>query len=69
MPPERFQPKNDERGADDCRPEHYLQGDKRLISARWQPGQLLLYKIQLVHDLREVIAGLGGLPEGEALGI
>jgi hypothetical protein len=28
-----------------------------------------LYEIQLVHNLSEVVAGLGGLPEGEALGI
>jgi hypothetical protein len=69
MPPERFQPKNDEHGAEDCRPEHYLQGDKRLIPTRREPGQLHFQKIQLVHDLREIIAGLGGLAEGEAVGI
>ena len=66
MPPERFQPKNDKRGANDCRPEHYLQGDERLILARGQPGQLLLYEIQFVHDLFKVVAGLGRLAEGEA---
>ena len=51
------------------RPEHYLQGDKRLIPARREPGQLLLHEIQLVHNLGEVIAGLGGLAEGEAFGV
>lgn len=30
---------------------------------------MLLHKIQLVHDLSEVIAGLGGLPEGKAVGV
>jgi len=50
-------------------PKHYLQGDKRLIPARREPGQLLLHEIQLVHNLGEVIAGLGGLAEGEAFGI
>ena len=69
MPPERFQPKNAERGADDCRLEHYLQRNKRLIPARRQAGQLLLNEIQLVPDLREVIAGLGGLAEGGAFEI
>ena len=30
---------------------------------------MLLHKIQLVHDLSEAIAGLGGLPEGKAVGV
>jgi hypothetical protein len=30
---------------------------------------LLLHKIQLVDNLSEVIAGLGGLPEGKAVGV
>ena len=30
---------------------------------------MLLHKIQLDHDLSEVIAGLGGLPEGTAVGV
>ena len=69
MPPEHLQPKDDERGAEGCRPEHYAKRGKRLIPARREPGQLLLHEIQLVHNLGEVIAGLGGLAEGEAFGI
>ena len=69
MPPERFQPKNVESGAHDCRPEHYLLGDKRLIPARREAGDQFLNEVQLVHDLSEVVAGLGGLAESEALGI
>ena len=30
---------------------------------------MLLHEIELVHDLGEVVAGLGGLAEGEAFGI
>ena len=65
----RTLPKNDERRADDGRPEHYLQGNKGLIPAGREPGQLRLHELQLHHDLREVITGFGGLPEGEAFGI
>ena len=68
MPPECFQPKDDERGGDDCRPEHYLQWDKRLIPAGREPGQLVLHELQLVHDLRDVVAGLRGLTEAKASG-
>jgi hypothetical protein len=32
-----------------------------LIPARREPSQLLLNELQLVHDLFEVVAGLGGL--------
>ena len=39
MPPERFEPKNDECGANDCRPEHYAKLGERLIPARREPGQ------------------------------
>ena len=69
MPPKDFQPKNDETGAEDCRPEHCAQGHKRLIPPRREPGDQLLDEVQLVHDLGEVVAGLGGLAEGEALGV
>ena len=30
---------------------------------------MALHELQLVHDLSEVVAGLGGLTEGKALGI
>jgi hypothetical protein len=50
-------------------PNIIFRGDKRLIPTRREPGQLHFQKIQLVHDLREIIAGLGGLAEGEAVGI
>ena len=69
MPPEHFQPKDDERGAEDCRSEDDAKLDERLIPARWKRCQLPFHKIQLVHDLSEVVAGLGSLAEGEALGI
>ena len=59
MPPEHFQPKDDERGAEGCRPEHYVKRGKRLIPARREASQQLLNKVQLVHDLSEVVAGLG----------
>src|SRR6516162_4763181 len=39
MPPERCEPKNGERGRDDCRPEHYAKLGERLISAGREPGQ------------------------------
>ena len=38
------------------------------FAKRWRL-RLRWTAIQLVHDLREVIAGLGGLAEGEAFGI
>jgi len=38
-------------------PNIIFRGTKRLIPARGEPGQLRLHEIQLVHDLREVIAG------------
>jgi len=41
----------------------------RLILARRKPDDQLLDEIQLVHHLGEVVAGLGRLTEGEALGI
>jgi hypothetical protein len=63
------QPKNDQRGAENGRPEHCPQGNKRLIPPRWKPGDQLLDEIQLDYHLGEVLAGLGGLPKGEALGI
>ena len=66
MPPEHLQPKDDERGAEGCRPEHYAKRGKRLIPARREASQQLLNEIELVHDLGEVVAGLGGLAEGEA---
>ena len=69
MQRERLEPQNDERGADDSRSEHYFRRDKRLIPAHREPGQLRLHKIRLVHDLREIIAGLDGLTESEAVGI
>ena len=69
MPPEHFQPKNNERGAHDRRPEHYFQWHKCLIPARREPGDQFLHELQLVHHLGEIIAGLGSLSEGEALGI
>ena len=69
MSPEDLDPADDERGAEDCRLEHYAKRGERLILARRQPGQLALHELQRVHDLSEVIAGLGGLAESEALGI
>ena len=69
MPPEHFQPKDDERGTQDRRAEHSAQGDKRLIPARRKLGDQFLDKIQLVHHLGEVIAGLGRLSKGELFGI
>ena len=69
MPPERFQPKNDKRGAEDCRAEHYLQGDKRLIPARREPGQLLLNEIKFPHHLGIGLSRLIGLAEGKAGGV
>jgi hypothetical protein len=69
MTPEHFQPKNDERGAENGRAEHCAEGDKRLIPARRDAGDQFLDKIQLVHHLGEIIAGLSRLAEGEALGI
>ena len=68
MPPKGFQPKDDDGGAEDCRAEDYAQGHERLISMGRKPGDQLLDELQFVHDLREVVAGLGGLAEGEALG-
>jgi hypothetical protein len=34
VPPEDLEPKDNESGTQDRRPEHYFQRDKRLISAR-----------------------------------
>ena len=50
-------------------PNIIFRGTKRLIPARGEPGQLHPQKLQLVHDLCEVVAGLGGLAEGETFGI
>src|SRR6516225_622587 len=69
MPPKDLQPKNNKRGGQDRTAKHYPKGSEGLIPARREPGQLLLDEIQLVHDLGEVIASLGGLAEGEALGV
>ena len=40
-----------------------------MIPAGGEPGQLRLHEIELVHDLREVIAGLGSLAKGQPFGI
>ena len=40
-----------------------------MIPARREASQQLLNEIELVHDLGEVVAGLGGLAEGEAFGV
>jgi hypothetical protein len=69
MPPERLGPKNDKPGGDDCRAENYAERGERLIQPCRKSGQMRLHEIQLVHDLSEVVAGLGGLAEGEAVGI
>jgi len=69
VPPKDFQPKNDDRRAEDRRPEHYAKRCKCLIPSRGQAGDQLLNKIQLVHHLGEVIAGLGRLSKGELFGI
>jgi hypothetical protein len=69
MPPERLEPKKDEPGGDDCRAENYAERGERLIPPCRKWGQLRLHEIRLVHDLSEVIAGLGGLAEGRAVGI
>ena len=34
VPPEDLEPKDNESGTQDCRPEHYFLRDKRLIPAR-----------------------------------
>jgi hypothetical protein len=62
-------PADNECSADDCRPEHCAQGTKRLTPARWEVGELALHEIQLVHNLSEVVARLGSLTKGEALGV
>jgi len=67
VPPEDLEPKDNERGAEDCRPDHCLHWDKHLIPARRNAGDQLFDEIRLVHDLRKVITRLGGLPKGEAL--
>ena len=43
-----------------------IQWHKRLIPSRRDAGDQVLHEVQLVHDLSEVVAGLGGLAEGEA---
>jgi hypothetical protein len=50
-------------------PNIIFHRDKRLIPTCREPGDQLLNELQLVHHLREVVAGLGGLAKGEALGI
>ena len=69
MPPERPEPKKDKPGGDDCRTQNYAERSERLIPPCQKSGQMRLHEIQRVHDLSEVIAGLGGLAEGEAVGI
>jgi hypothetical protein len=69
MPPEQLDPADHEGGGQDSRPEHYAKRGKRLIPARQEASQQLLNELQLVHDLSEVVAGLSGLAEGEALGV
>ena len=69
MPPKRLESKNDKPGGDDCRAENHAERGERLIPTCRKSGQMRLHEIQLVHDLSEVIAGLGGLAEGEAVGI
>jgi hypothetical protein len=69
VPPKCLDPADYKRGAEDCRPEHDAKGHQRLIPAGREAGELALHEFQLVHDLREIIAGLGGLPKGETLGI
>ena len=49
-------------------PKFVFRGDKSLIPARREAGQLRLDELQLVNDLSGVVAGLRGLAEGEALG-
>ena len=39
-----------------------------MIPARREAGDQFLNEVQLVHDLGEVVAGLGGLAEGERSG-
>jgi len=53
MPPKDFQPKNDESGAEDCRPEHYAKRCKRLIPAGREAGQLLLHQFEFLQHLRD----------------
>jgi len=67
--PERLDPPDHERGAENCRSQHYAKWGKRVIPARWKRCQPRLHELQLVHDLREIIAGLGSLAKGEALGV
>ena len=68
VPPKCLEPEDDEGGGGDRTAEHYAKRSESLIPVPGG-GQLLLHKIQLVHDLSEVIAGLGGLPEGKAVGV
>src|SRR6516164_10268615 len=68
VPPKCLEPEDNEGGGGDRTAEHYAKRGESLIPAPGG-GQLLLHKIQLVHYLSEVIAGLGGLPEGKAVGV
>jgi len=58
--PEHFQPKDDDRGAHDCRPEYCPQGDKRLIPARREAGDHSSRRIG--HDAisNRLVIGQGG---------
>jgi len=69
MTPEQLDPADYQCSAKDRRPEHYAKRGKRLIPARREASDQFLNEVQLVHHLGEVVAGLGGLAEGEALGI
>jgi len=39
MPPKDFEPADDQRGRDDCCPEHDAKRGERLLPARREPGQ------------------------------
>src|SRR6516164_3500644 len=69
MAPKAFEPKNGERGRDDCCPEHDAKLGERLIPARREPDQQLSKKFDFLHHLRDRFAQGIDLTKGEAVGI
>ena len=64
-----LEPKNGERGRDDCCPEHDAKLGERLIPARREPDQQLSKKFDFLHHLRDRFAQGIDLTKGEAVGI
>jgi hypothetical protein len=70
IPPEQLEPKDHQRRGAEGRGDDDPKRSECLIPARRQLRELRLHEVEFVHDLREIIARLGGLPESEpALGI